>query len=206
MDELHGRVDVAGRQHVAARLDAHRPVGKTVAAVIGADDQAGTHHQAVRRHGLQHFLLAQRLEWPVGLAADDRSFHLAVQRRDGRVLRCAGRRVVGIDRKRRNELVVSNLRLERLHGAPHLARVIATRVDHRVPGAPGQRAHIAGAIAREMFGRRKQGRIALPAIEKGDGMAALQRLFSQMPAEENCSADDKKSHVTPPSPARSLPS
>ena len=40
VDELHGVAAVAGGEHVAPAVEAHRPVGEAVALVAGADDEA----------------------------------------------------------------------------------------------------------------------------------------------------------------------
>ena len=123
-----------GSEDDSAARHSKRPVGESVAGVVRADDEAGPDVKRSARHFRFRRLLAERFKRTVALAGN--LFH-------GRIFNGADRSGLvdtdlletGVNGDAGNEGVVADGVRKGAGRRRDLAREVATRVDHSVPGS-----------------------------------------------------------------------
>ena len=179
VDELHGVAAVARGEHVAAAVEAHRPVGEPVALVARADDEPRPDHGGDPGEPLLGFLLGERLERavePLDVGAQGllRLLHRVVALVGGewRRLVLPGVLVRGVDGQGRDEDVVLDLALQHLPGVAHPERQRRGVVDADVPLAAGEGLQVAGvAVPHQLLDRRRPLLRAAAAVEERELVA-----------------------------------
>src|SRR5205085_9469977 len=80
VDDLHGIVRPARREHLAPARETNRPIGEAITRVPRTDDVGGPNHQRAIAKRLLHFALAPRLRYTVRLGAVLRIGELEMRR------------------------------------------------------------------------------------------------------------------------------
>jgi hypothetical protein len=96
-----------------------------------------------------------------------------------------------VDRHRRHEYVMSDVRLQYLERRLHEPGEVAIRVQHRVELPTLECLHVVAAIADELLEVREQARVRLAAVEQRDLVPACEQLLDAMRPEERRSSHDQ---------------
>src|SRR5258706_10883340 len=123
VDKLQVVGCIAGRQHLAAATDAHRPVGETIGRIVRTHDEARPHHGAATRHRGAYCAFAQGLQWSIATVADDFRGRI-VKYRHWRLF-SVGLRPAGIDRDAADKQVMPQSWRQQSGRLAYLARHVA---------------------------------------------------------------------------------
>jgi hypothetical protein len=168
-----------------------RPICEATSRVPGTDDQTRARHKRVCESRAND-VFAKRLQWTVRLIGV--FLRLLLELHDLVALTCTGGAgALRVDRHRRDECVVTDV-AECVDGRSYDPGHKPGRVDDGVKAATNERSEVAVAIAAQLLELRKELGTRLAAVEQRDIVAARDRRFHDVAAEEDRATEDQDVH------------